>query len=404
MSDIEFRPLTPDDIDQAAHLEAVAFYNPPTPERADSLRRTFPLQRTLGAIVNGRLVADVRSVPLVRRINGRGVAYGTVGPVATLAEHRRKGYVDRLMRMTLEHMRERGVSLSGLHTPHDALYRRYGYERAEGNKRYVFRAKDVSLRFHGQPGSLERVEASDWQRLDDVYRRYAGPRNGPLGRSELWWREAVLFNYHENRFNGAYLWLDSAGEAQGFFIYTWSRAPGDLDGGNDILVRDFVSLTPDAYLALWQHLLTHDIARRIVLYVAADDHFSDLVVDPWKIAVERSEAAMIRIVDVERALAERPYCGRGAVSFTMHISDPSALWNEGTWRVRAGRRRMRAERTRAKPDVELSVNFLAPLYTGFLRADHAVEAGMLKLNRPGALPQIEEAFAVTHPPYCNDWF
>jgi len=324
--------------------------------------------------------------------------------VATLAEHRRKGHVGRLMRMSLEHLRDNGVPLSGLHTPHDELYRRYGWERAEGNKRYVFRAKDVSLRLRGQPGTLEQVEPDGWQRLDAVYRRYSGPRNGPIDRAEPWWREVVFFNQNENRLNAAFLWLDGDGEAQGFIIYTWSRAASDPEGGSDLMVRDMVSLTSDAYLGLWEHLLTHDIARRIVAYVPAHDPFSDLVLDPWKMEVERSEAAMVRVVDVEQALAQRPYCGRDAVSFTMRVIDPSAQWNEGVWRVEAADGRMRAERTDAEPDIELSVNFLAPLYTGFLRADQAAEVGMLKVNRQQALAQAAKSFAVTHPPFCNDSF
>lgn len=405
--DVEFRTLRPEDYEQAAHVEAVAFYGQPTPERTELMRRYFPPDWTLAAFVDGRLVADVRTVPMVRRINGRGMAYGAVGPVVCLAEHRRKGYVGRLMRMSLERMREQGTALSGLHTPHDELYRRYGWERAEGNKAYSFQAKDVSLRLRGQPGTLEPMKGDDWQRLDAVYERYAGPRNGPLLRVEPWWRERIFYDHEQNRAMEVFLWLDGNGEAQGFIVYTWvrvGRAITEPEAGNDLLVRDMVALTPDAYLGLWQHLLTHDIARRIMVYVPQHDPFADLVIDPWKMEVKRSEAAMVRVVDVEQALAQRPYCGRGTVSFTMRVLDASAPWNDGVWRVEAGEGRMQAERTEAEADIELSVNFLAPLFTGFIRADQAAEAGMLKVHREQALPQAQEAFAVTHPPYCNDWF
>jgi len=402
--DVEFRPLRPEDIEQAAYLEAVAFYGQPTPERTELLRRYFPPDWTVAAFVDGRPVADVRTVPMVRRINGRGMAYGAVGQVACLAEHRRKGYVGRLMRLSLERMRAQGIPLAGLHTPHDDLYRRYGWERAERNKRYAFRAKDVSLRLRGQPGTLEPVKAGEWQRLDAVYRRYADPRNGPLERPEPWWRERVFYDHDQNRAREAFLWLDGNGEAQGFIVYTSVRAGVAVEADHDLFVRDMVSLTPDAYLGLWEHLLTHDIARRIVVYVPGHDPFSDLVVDPWKMEVGRSEGAMVRVVDVEQALAQRPYCGHGAVSFTMRIVDPGAPWNEGVWRVEADGEQMRAERTEAEADIELSVNFLAPLFTGFIRTDQAAEAGMLKVRRGQALAQAQEAFAVTHPPYCHDWF
>jgi predicted acetyltransferase len=65
---------------------------------------------------------------------------------------------------------------------------------------------------------------------------------------------------------------------------------------------------------------------------------------------------------------------------------------------------MTAGRTEAAPDLEVSVNFLAPLFTGFIRADQAAGVGMLKVNREPALAQAQEAFAVSHPPYCDDFF
>src|SRR3989442_1156803 len=131
------------------------------------------------------------------RINGRAIGFGAVGPVACLAGHRRQGHVGKLLRLALERMREQGQGLSGLHTPHDALYARYGWERAEGKKRYEFRPKDVSLRIKGSPGRLEEVGVDDWQRLDAIYRAWAGPRNGPLHRVDAWWRENVLRHYDE---------------------------------------------------------------------------------------------------------------------------------------------------------------------------------------------------------------
>jgi predicted acetyltransferase len=404
VTDIEFRPLRPEDIEQAVYVEAVSFYREPTPQRTELFRRYLPPEWTVGAFVDGGLVADVRTMPTARRLNGGAISYGAVGPVACLAEHRRKGYVGRLLRMSLERMRKQGMAMSGLYTPHDALYRRCGWERAEGKKRYVFQAKDVSLRLRGQPGTLEPVKADDWQRLDAVYRRYAGPRNGPLHRSEPWWREAILRDYFQNKPREAFLWLDRGGEAQGFIVYNSVSVGSGPKAGAELFVRDMVALTPDAYLGLWQHLLAHDIAQRIVVHVPPHDPFAELVVDPWKVEVQRAEGAMIRIVDVEQALALRPYCGRGGVSFTMRVIDSSAPWNDGVWRVEADQDRMQAERTEAEADIELSVNFLAPLFTGFIRADQAAEVGMLKVHREQALAQAQEAFAVSHPPYCDDFF
>ncbi len=406
---VEYRPLTADDMEQAAYLEAVAFYGTPTPERVELLRKYFPPDWTVGAFVDGRLVADVRTVPMARRINGGGIPFGAIGPVACLADYRRQGHIGKLLRLSLERMRDRGQAMSGLHTPHDSLYTRYGCERAEGKKRYQLVPKDVTLRFEGSTGTLEKIAADNWRRLEDIYRAYAELRNGPLHRVEPWWRESVLREYDNSggppKDMDAFVWVSAEGRDEGYVIYINRNLPPE--GGwqpQEIWVRDFVSLSGDAYLGLWRHLLAHDLARRIVIEVRPDDPFPDLCEDPWKVQVTKAEGAMIRIVDVERALSMRPYCGDGQASFTMSIVDGAAPWNEGAWRVEAIEGRIRAERTDSEPDVELTVNTLAPLFTGHLRSDVGAGVGLLKVRRPEALEEMAEAFAVTYPPYCNDYY
>ena len=399
--DADYRHLTADDIEQAVHLESTAFYNEPTPERVERFRTVLPPEWTLGAFIDGRIVADVRTIPAARRINGGALLHGCVGPVVCRAEYRRRGFVGRLLRLALEDMRGNAIATAGLHTPHDALYRRYGWERAEGKRRYSFEAKDVQLRFHGHRGTLEIIGPDDWARLDDVYRRYARSRNGPLHRVEPWWRFAVLMDFEE-RPRDALIWHDPDGQPQGFIVHGSQSAGEPMR--HELVVRDMVALTPDAYLGLWQYLAAHDIAVRIYAHAPPDDPLPHLVHDPSRIQVERWEGAMVRIVDVERALSQRPYAGRRPVSFAMRIEDGAAPWNEGVWRVEAAEGRMEARQTADQPDVELSVNSLAPLFTGFVRADTAAATGMLRVRNPDALADVVEAFAVTYPPYCNDFY
>ena len=401
---VEFRALQAEDVEQAAYVEAVAFYNQPTAERTAQLRQFYPPDWTIGAFVDGRPVAVIRTTPMARRINGHGVRYGTIGPVACLAEHRRKGYVGKLLRMTLERMRDQGMPLSGLHTPHDALYRRFGWERAEGKKRYVFRARDVSLRFQGAPGSMESVSADDWHRLEDVYRRSAAPRNGALHRPEVWWRNAVLRDFINNRERQALLWFDQRGEAQGFIVYSPRQIEVAGGGESELQVYDLVALTSDAYLGLYQHLLTHDIAARIYVNAPLADPFPDLVVDPRQVEVQRAEGAMVRIVDVEHALMMRSYAGSGDASLTMRVIDDTAPWNDGVWRVATADGRLHAERANGEADIELSVNFLAPLFTGWINPETAARTGMISVRREEALEQAAQLFTVTHPPHCADFY
>ena len=406
---VDYRPLTDDDLEQAVIVESTAFYNKPTPERLELLRKFFPPDWTVGAFIDGRLVADVRTIPMARRINASATHFGAIGPVACLSAYRRQGHVGRLLRLALERMREQGIPLSGLFTPHDALYARFGWERSEARKQYYLRPSDLRMRIKGALGSIEAVTADDWSRLDAIYRRYVGPRNGPLHRVEPWWRQNVLRHWEEATGglgdNEAFVWKNANGQDEGYLSYYSRTMPrtGQFVPW-EVVVRDFVSLSGDAYLGLWQHLLAHDIATRLAVHMPVDDPFADLVEDPRKVELPRAEGPMIRVVDLERVLSRRPFVGSRPASFTMRVTDPAASWNEGVWRIDAGEGQVQIERKDGDPDVELNAGTLAPLYTGFMRPDVAAGVGLLKVNRAKALEDMRDVFAVTHPPYSNDWY
>ena len=402
----EYRVLTPDDVEQSAYLEAVAFYSEPSPGRVEMAKKYLPPQWTVGAFVDGALVADVRMIPMVRRINGGTMAFGAVGPVACLSAFRRQGHVGKLLRLALDTMRKRGQVMSGLYTPHDALYARYGWERAEGRLRYQFFPKDIHLRHHGTSGSIEKITKEDWERLDAIYQAHTGKRNGAFARNTVWWQVAVLAHFEspgELKDNEIFVWSNTDGRDEGYVVYSHRALPQDTDWPRQVVnIRDFVALTGDAYMGLWQHMLTHDLAEYVVAYMPPDDPFPNLVHDPFRVQVSPGEGAMLRIVDLEQAVALRPYVGDRPAMFTMRILDHSAPWNEATWRIETADGQMRAERTDAEPDLEMTANALAPVFTGHMTPEVATGVGLLRVFRDEAIAEMTEAFRVLYPPYSHD--
>jgi predicted acetyltransferase len=401
----EYRVVRPDDIEQLVAVQSRAFYGTPTAERFEMQRSLIPPDWTVAAFVDGRLVASVRTIPMVRRLNGGKSGFGCIGPVACDAAYRRRGHVGRLLRMALERMRDSGQTLSGLHTPHDALYARYGWERAEGRRGYKFKPKDVRFRQRGAPGRLEPIGVADWQRPAAIFNTWAELRNGPFVRNQIWWHYAVL-ELRDNdgtRPASAYVWVGESGQDEGYVVY--GNHPQAREGRwppQAIIVYDFIALNGDAYRGLFDHLTSHDLAEFILIELPPEDPFPDLIEEPFRVQVTPAEGSMIRIVDLERACEKRTYIGGAPVSFTMSVTDPSAQWNEGTWRVEAAEGRTRATRTDGAPDLELTANTLAPLFTGHMRPDTAAAVSLLKVNRPEALSAMAQAFAAYYRPYCND--
>lgn len=403
----EYRLLTLDDFEQAAEVEQRAFYNTPAPDYAERLRKYFLPEWTVGAFVDGKLVADTRTIPHHRRMHGATMGFGAVGPVACLAPYRRQGHVNKLLTLALEIMRDRGQVLSGLFTPHDALYQRFGWERAEFKKRYKFPPKGVTMRVKGARGRTLPVTSDDWQRLDAIYQAATKEKNGPFVRNEVWWREAIFRHWDAGgrADSDAVVWVDGQDRDQGFAVY-WHLTTG-REGGwerKDVWLDQIEALTTDAYLGLWSHMLTHDLIEHIVTQRHPNDPFKQLCEPPEAVEAVYDDGPMIRVTDVENAINQRPYVGGEAAAATLRIADPTLPFNDGTWRIQAADAKMLAERTDARPDAELSVNTLAALFTGYLNPEWAVASGFMNVERPEIVGELTRLFAVSDPPFSSDHY
>ena len=122
--------------------------------------------------------------------------------------------------LALERMRERGQLLSGLYTPHDALYQRFGWERAEGKKSYTFEPKDVRLRFRSSGGQTEPATpttgsgwtASTSEKTRERTARSCAARSGGGSRAQA-------LGTRQDRGDDAVVWVDDEGRDQGYAVY-----------------------------------------------------------------------------------------------------------------------------------------------------------------------------------------
>ena len=182
---LEIRPITDEEVERAEFITMYSFNSPERRDMAAAVersRRIFPNDWSLASFEDGEMTAFIRVLPFAMRINGRGLSFGAVGPVVSAPEHRRKGHVGALLRRALADMRERGQVLSGLHTPHPTLYRRYGWEIASLRRQYAFAPKEIALMAQpSERGRFRMLQPDDWAQADRVYRLHSTGRDGPLG-------------------------------------------------------------------------------------------------------------------------------------------------------------------------------------------------------------------------------
>jgi predicted acetyltransferase len=321
--------------------------------------------------------------------------------------HRRKGHAGAVLKRGLEVMRERGQVLTGLHTPHPSLYRRFGWEIASERRSYSFAPKDVTLATQAKErGRFRILKPDDWQQADRVYRQHSRTRNGAIHRGEVWWREAIFGSSNPQGKGDVALWEDGSGEPQGYVVFyqATGRDAEDRDR-HGFWVREITALTPDAYLNLISYILRHDLPRKIVWGAAPDDPFMLAVADATKVRVEAEYDVMLRIADVEAALRMRaPANPEQRIELTIVVSDTSAPWNDGIWHVETTEDGVNVEKASGNADISLTATTLAPVFNGYLTPTAGVLAGLIEAKGEDSLARADAFFATLYPPYCADGF
>ena len=338
-------------------------------------------------------------------LNGGLLALGAVSPVASSPLHRRKGHSGAMLRRSLEQMREDGLALSGLYTPHPAFYRRYGWEVASEWRYVSFKPKDFGLTVEpSQRGRFRFLKADDWREMMPVFEAYATSGNGPFNRSETWWRTFVA-EVPWRQGTDVVVWQSDAGVTEGYAIYEQPSTPGLENPITDVRVRELIGASRDGYLNLLAFFGRHDIHNEVSIAMAPHDPIFTLFADSEKLQVQQGPAVLLRIIDFEAAMLARPAArADDEVALILRLVDDSAAWNEGTWRVGVGQGKTWAERTTAAPEVTFSARSLASVFNGYVSPSAATRSGLIEAASEDALDRAARIFAVRSAPYFTDRF
>lgn len=398
---IEIRTLDRGDEVERAFVTGYAFAEERGERAVAEYAAQYPMQWSRGLFLDGRLVASLLVLPYTCHVEGAELRTGGIADVACLPEHRRKGYVARLLRDTLADMHERDMVLSALGTPHVPLYRRFGWEVASTILDCRFPTKRAAVRT-GPPlrGHAERVSPDDWRRLDRIYNAQLQGRNSGLRRWEQRWRRTVLTAGHKQR--DIAVWVDETGEDRGYAVYRETGWRENRRG--DLIVREAVALDGEAYRALTAYLLTHDLTADTLWTGVEEEPLFSVLEDPGIVQTERRHGLLFRILDLPAAINVRPCYTARPVSLRFAVQDTDCPWNNGTWRITGELGRMDSHRTSGEPDLSLSIGTLTALYNGFLSPSVAYAAGLMEIGSAAALDKAAALFGTRHRPDCREFF
>lgn len=365
--EVEYGPPASDaEISALARIEGQAFNYP----SADSEVWLAAHRSQVRVVRRGeRVVGGLLLIPMGQFFGGRRVAMTGIAGVAVAPGERGRGTAKALMTGMLRERRRLGIALSTLYPTTLTLYGRVGYSVA--GSRFRMRVPLATLgRIESNGLVVREIEERDARRLEKLYREHAAQRVGWLDRNEQIWervrrtpRAAELFGY-----------VVEGDAIEGYIYYVQERLAAFR---YDLAIRDVLATTPAAARRLLAFLADQrSLAREMVWHGGLDDGlFHSLPELGGEVSV--AERWMLRIVDLETALAERGYPADVEARLELQVADEQLRGNRGKWilEVAGGAGTVRAG---GRGHLRVDVRALATLYSGQLSAERLASLGSLE--------------------------
>lgn len=396
----------PADLD--AWLAAIArgFHDEPVDPVERASAAAVPEDRRVEIRADGRVAATAGAYPLELAAPGgeplptAGVTMVTVSPL-----HRRRGMLRAMMDALLVDAQEREEPLAALYASESGIYPRFGYGPAVTVDR--LRADRAALAALPAPSGVGLVEPTP----EEAARRWPAVLDAAVAeRGVVLSRPGALWD--------AWLSTDDVGRdgpgprrlvevpGRGYLAYRVRGAWRDGLPDGTLDVEELVGADPEAELALWRHVADVDLVARVEASMRpAREPLWWHVADPLRVRRVPSSPLYVRLDDVVRALASRPYAADGAI--VLSVADPAARSLQrtrdasGTYRLEVAEGAARATRVTGEPDLEIALDDLAGCWTGQTRATDLVAAGRAREHRPGAAWWLTRATAVPAGPWAT---
>lgn len=361
-------------------------------ENDDIRKSKFPVlehANVLGCFDNNTLVAQFAVYPVEMNIHSTIYKVGFVTSVATYPEYSGMGLMSKLMRKSLEDMREKGQSLALLYPYSIPLYRCRGWEII--SDKMTWRISDTQIpNENDAPGYVRRVsEESD--DLMQLHTRFAKQTHGCLLRNSLAWEEYWRWDVEDIT---VAIYYSTDDIPLGYMVYLINE---------DIMhVKEMIYLNKEARKGLFKYIAAHDsmidevrgsnYSGESIAFSLFDSDIKETI-RPY---------IMGRIIDFKQFLLHYNFAqGIRDISFTFCVSDPFLEWNEGTYTVliQNGKGTLVMEPTERR--VYLSIGTLTTLFLGYKRAPELAELDHIRADDETI--RMLDRVIIRKKPYISDY-
>ncbi len=364
---------------------------------------------TLVACEMDNPVSNLQLIPYNLSFKDRQVDASYMVGVATMPEARGKGYVDALIRESLNVMRQRG-NLIGLLLPFKFdFYRKYGWELCYSHNAYKFEPsmlKSMIVKY----GEARQI---DFKSLDDVntmmrlyseFMKGVNRYNGYIIRSSNNWKNK-LTDLYISKMKGYFI-KDNSNE-EGYILYSIL--------GKELNIHEMVYTTTNAYRALLGFIYAHSAQINIVNWKAPiNDKTFNYLSDPRQ-CVGIAPFLMARVIDVGEILKLLCKFVKDDFNLTIEIKDELADWNNGLFQIKGdivspkrdnvqNRNDIKNNTGSFEPDISCSINIFTQLAMGYISVSDVCKLGLLNVKKDDqAIEKANMIFKLENN-YINDYY
>jgi predicted acetyltransferase len=396
---IRIRPAADEDKRTIAQLWGHAFPGERSiEERIRSLEDGKPyggIEITFAVELRGRIVGAFRAYKMAESLNGALMPMMGLASVAVSPDARRRGIARTMCRHALLHARERGDFVSVLYPFRPSFYKSLGWGLVGELHSFRFRPESLSLDDNSLNVRLAALDDQDG--VAACYDRIARRSNGPILRSPYAWKYHLLDD-------GTHTIVFDQNGIKGYAVLTYGKAL--TPEHRPLIVRELLAESKEAYCGLLGWISEQrDLWREVRYDARSEELFALRLSEPrapgerparrlWAPVARIIRGPMLRIVNVQEALAKRSYHPDTRLTLHLTLQDTEVDDNRGECRVVFENGKAELERWPGGPaDAELrtDVSSLSQIFAGEISATQAALLGGVELN--GKAELLDRLFA-----------
>jgi predicted acetyltransferase len=376
----------------------------PSEERIKQFARVLEPQRVYAGLDGDSTVSGAASYPFELTVPGGSVKAAGVTVVGVLPTHRRRGYLNAMMRALIDGARARGEAVATLWATEDTIYGRFGYGIAS-----MAAEIDVPREHTEMLGSLDVVAETRLIPLVEaepliapIYDRVARATPGMFVRAPAWWQDRILVDPDWRRGNAGHLRcavLEIAGTPSAYALYRVNQTFERGNSSGNVSVVEAIGDSPVTLQAIWRFLFGIDwLARVKAVFLPLDHPLLLWLKAPRRLNFLVREGLWVRLIDLPAALSARGYATDDAI--VVDVIDTFCPWNAGRWRISGAG----VEKTESPADLACDVAGLGSVYLGGFSFAELARALRVRELREGALARADALFHSDRKPWCPELF